>query len=34
LRNATGGKARLGWVAPEMLKTLVLAKIAAERGSR
>jgi CubicO group peptidase (beta-lactamase class C family) len=31
LRSATGGKASIGRLAPEMLKTLILAKLAAEK---
>ena len=33
MRNATGGKTSIGRVAPDMLKALILAKIAAEKGA-
>jgi hypothetical protein len=33
-RNATGGKARIGRLAPDVLKMLILARIDAEKGTR
>jgi hypothetical protein len=33
LRNATGGRARIGRLAPDLLRTLIDARIAARRST-